>query len=122
MDETKVSTPIFIKHKLIARELDKFFLARNGEGFNNLDLMADSLENLNIIVSNDIKKIGKQVITQRIRTILEWYRTIEKNPKSYTRTPDGDVFNENVYYKASKILTKYFTILKDEVEELGLMD
>ena len=84
---------INIKQRLIAREFDKFYSSKNGEGYNNLDLMADSLENLNTCVSYDLKKAGKIKITQKIKEVLLWYRTLENNPKCYIKTQDGSVYD-----------------------------
>ena len=106
---------------MVATEFTKFYSAKNGDGFNNLDLMADAIENLNTLISNDLKKIGLIALTHRIKEVLLWYRTLETNPRSYTPTPDGMVMREGIHHKANLILTKYFTMLKDKVEELGML-
>ena len=120
MDLTQSGLPI--KQVLIAREFDKFYSAKNGDGDNNLDMMADAIENLNTLVSNDLRKQKKHKITQRVKYILVWYRTLESNPASYNNTPDGAVLKGGVHHKANQVLTKYFTILKDEIENLGLLN
>lgn len=121
MEELTPNPSIFIKQKLVAREFDKFYSAKEGDGNNNLDMMADAVENLNTMISNDLKKIGLQNITQRVKYVLAWYRTLETNSKCYTRTPEGYTLKQGVHYKANEILTKYFTILKDQIENLGLL-
>lgn len=113
---------INVKQTLIAREFDKFYSAKAGTGDNNLDMMADSIENLNTLISNDLRKEGKQQITLRVKQILLWYRTLESNPASYTNTPEGYLFKPGTHHKANEILTKYFTILKDQIENLGLLN
>jgi hypothetical protein len=117
-----INSGIGVKQTLIAREFDKFYSAKNGDGDNNLDMMADAIENLNTLISNDLRKEGKRKITLRVKQILVWYRTLESNPKSYVNTPDGTVFKQGVHHKANDVLTKYFTILKDEIENLGLLN
>ena len=119
---TESQTPAGIKQTLIAREFDKFYSSKDGSGQNNLDLMADSIENLSTLISNDLSKEGLKHITQRTKKIIIWYRTLEQNPQSYTPTPEGQIMKSGVHHKANIILTKYFTILKDQIENLGLLN
>jgi len=121
MDENE-RIGLTIKQKLIGRELDRFFSAKDGTGDNNLDQMADALENLNTLISNDLSKENKSYITERIKKVLHWFRTLENNPKAYVNTPEGYTLKGGVHHKANQVLTKYFTILKDYVENLGLLN
>ena len=114
-DKKRIST----KTKLIALEQDKFYSGKNGQGENLWDMMGDALENLNVLLANDLEKIGRKDVTEEVNKRINWYRTIERRSDSYTHTEEGPILKPNLDIKVNKILTSCMKVLSKFIDDFG---
>ena len=105
----------------LAIQRERFKAAKDGTGYNNYDLMADSLENMKADLKAKIMKNGNPLVLKRIERILNWYRT--KESRHVKNTPDGPmvVFPASIHLKINKNLTIAYELLVEQMDTLNLL-
>jgi hypothetical protein len=99
------------KDNLLKIEFLKFNSAKDGNGNNNFDMMADALENINMMLAYDCEKLKIVYVTKKIDRNIKIYRTIEYNPRYKIKTEDGFILKPSTEYKMNALLTKSMRVL-----------